>query len=181
MDFTTVEVWSVRGLVTYYLLFVMDLKTRRVEFAGLTTNPDGLWMTQIARNLTDAEDGFLRGKCYVLMDRDTKFCREFRDILESSGTQSVRLPPRSPNLNAWIERFFRSLKSEFLDRMIFYGEKSLCRAVREYVAHYHAERNHQGLGNALIDPGDTVGAVAGKIRSEQRLGGMLRYYYREAA
>ena len=93
----------------------------------------------------------------------------------------MRLPPRSPNLNAWIERFFRSLKSECLDRMIFYGEKSLRRALREYVAHYHAERNHQGLGNALIDRGDTVGAVAGKIRSEQRLGGMLRYYYREAA
>lgn len=181
VDFTTVEVWSLRGLVTYYLLFVMDLKTRRVEFAGVTTNPDGRWMRQVARNLTDAGDGFLLGKKYVLMDRDTKFCREFREILESSGTEPLLLPPRSPNLNSYMERFFRSLKEEALSRMIFFSEAMLRAAVREYLAHYHAERNHQGLGNELIDPGDEVGTVAGKITCHKRLGGMLLYYYRDAA
>lgn len=181
IDLTTVEFWSVRGLVTYYLLFVMDLKTRRVEFAGLTTNPDAIWMTQVARNLTDAADGFLIGKRFLLMDRDTKFCREFREIIESSGTEPLLLPSRSPNLNAYIERFMRSLKSESLDRAIFFGEKSLRQAVCEFLAHYHAERNHQGLGNDVIDPGVEVGAVAGTIECRERLGGMLRNYYRKAA
>ncbi|GAB4158223.1 MAG: hypothetical protein Tsb009_35370 [Planctomycetaceae bacterium] len=118
------------------------------------------------------------------MDRDGKFCTEFRDILETSGTASLVslvLPPRSPNLNAYIERFMRSLKSEALDRMVFFSEKSVRRAVREYLAHYHNERNHQGLANGLIDPEEEVGAVAGKITCRKRLGGMLRYYHREAA
>ena len=181
VDFTTVEVWSLRGLVTYYLLFVMDLKTRRVEFAGLTTYPDGKWMTQIARNLTDADDGFLKEKRFLVMDRNTKFCTEFKEILESSGNEPVLLPPRSPNLNAWIERFFGTLKSEYLDRMIYFGEASLRRAVREYVVHYNAEHNHQRLANGLIDPGEDVGAFAGKVECRKRLDGMLNYYYRDAA
>lgn len=138
-------------------------------------------MTQIARNLTDAQDGFLKGKRYVLMDRDGKFCSSFRKILEDAGAKPLLLPPQSPNLNAWIERFFRSLKSECVDRMIFFSDKSLGCAVREYLSHYHAQRNHQGLANELIDPGEEVGAVAGKIESRERLGGMLRYYYRAVA
>ena len=181
VDFTTIEVWSVRGLVTYYLLFVMELKTRRVRFAGCTPNPHGAWMTQIARNLTDPIDGFLLGKRYVLMDRDGKFCPAFRGILKDAGAEPLRLPPRSPDLNAYVERFMRSLKSESLGRMMFFGEKSLRRAVAAYLDHYHAERNHQGLGNELIEPGEEVGAVAGKIECRERLGGMLRYYYRDAA
>ena len=106
IDFTTIEVWSKRGLVTYYLLFVMELKTRRVHFAGCTPNPDERWMKQIARNLTDTEDGFLNGKRYLIMDRDTKFCAAFRGILKGEGVNALRLPPRSPNLNANLERYF---------------------------------------------------------------------------
>src|SRR5262249_56591654 len=120
VDFSTVEVWSTKGLVTFYLLCVMELATRRVHFAGVTTSPDDIWMKQIARNLTAAEEGFLVGKRYLLMDRDTKFSDGFREILAAAGVKSVRLPPHSPNLNAHLERFWRSLKEECLERMIFF-------------------------------------------------------------
>ena len=98
-----------------------------------------------------------------------------------TNTEVVLLPPRSPNLNANLERYMRSLKSECLDRMIFFGQRSLERALKEFVAHYHTERNHQGLGNRIIDPDDEVGRDAGDVRCRERLGGMLRYYHREAA
>ena len=181
IDFTTIEVWTRGGLVTYYLLFVMELRTRRVCFAGCTPSLHERWMKQIARNLTDIEDGFLLGKRYVLMDRDTKFCAAFRDILKDEGAEPLLLPPRSPNLNAYIERFMKSIKSEALSRIIFFGEKSLRRAVIAFLEHYHAERNHQGLANELILPGDEVGMTAGKIECRERLGGLLKYYYRDAA
>ncbi len=180
IDFTSIEVWTKRGLVTFYLLFAMELKTRRVHFAGCTVNPDDDWMKQMARNLTDFEDGFLKDKTHLLMDRDTKFSEGFRSILEASDIEPVRLPPRSPNCNAHQERFFRSLKSECLDRMIFFGEKSLRNAVTCFLEHYHHERNHQGLENQIIDPGEEVGAIAGKIECRERLGGLLRYYHRAA-
>ncbi len=125
IDFTTIEVWTKGGLVTYYLLFVIELKTRRVQFAGCTPNPNERWMKQVARNLTDTEDGFLLGQRYVLMDRDTKFCTAFRDILQGEGAEPLLLPPRSPNLNAYIERFMKSMKSETLARMIFLGENGI--------------------------------------------------------
>jgi len=181
IDFTTIEVWTKGGLVTYYLLFVMELKTRRVHFAGYTPNPNEAWMKQIARNLTDTVDGFLNGKRYLLMDRDAKFCEAFRGILKDEDVKPLRLPPRSPNLNAHLERYFGSLKDECLSRMIFFGEKSLHRAVNVYVEHFHTERNHQGLDNQIIEPDDEVGQVAGKIECRERLGGLLRYYYRDAA
>jgi transposase InsO family protein len=181
IDFTTIEVWSCRGLVTWYLLFVMDLATRRVHFAGCTPNPDERWIKQLARNLTAADEGFLVGKRYLLMDRDTKFSAAFRGILRDAGTKPVRLPPRSPNLNAQLERFWRSLREECLDRMIFFGEDMLRRAVYSYVGHYHGERNHQGLANRLIEPGEEVGRTTGAVQCRERLGGVLRYYYRQAA
>jgi transposase InsO family protein len=119
VDFPTIEVWSSRGLVTCYLLFVMERATRRVHFAGVTPSPDDTWMKQIARNLTAAPEGFLLSKRYVLMDRDSKFSAAFRGMLEDAGSKPVRLPPRSPNLNAQLERFWRSLREECLDRLIF--------------------------------------------------------------
>jgi transposase InsO family protein len=181
IDFTTVEVWTKGGLVTFYLLFVIEIATRRVHFAGCTPNPDEAWMQQVARNLTDTEEGFLLGKCYVLMDRDGKFCPAFQAILKTEGIEAVLLPPKSPNLNAHLERFHRSLKEECLDRMIFFGEMSLRNAVREFLAHYHAERNHQGLENRLIEAGPEVRQAIGTIECRERLGGLLRYYYRAAA
>ena len=181
IDFTTMEVWTRGGLVTFYLLFVMELRTRRVHFAGCTTSPDEPWMKQIARELTNFEDGFLNGKQYLIMDRDKKFCPKFQEILKNEGVEPVLLPSRSPNLNAQLERFHRSLKSECLERMIFFGEKSLCNATREYLHHYHKERNHQGLDNRIIEPGEEVRRREGPIQCRERLGGLLRYYYCDAA
>src|SRR6185312_8430377 len=111
----------------------------------------------------------------------TKFTDQFRSILEQEGIVSVLLPPKSPNLNANLERFFRSLKSECLSRMIFFGEKSLRNATASFLAHYHTERNHQGLGNKLIEPGPEVGQAAGEVERRERLGGLLNYYHRRAA
>jgi len=125
IDFTTIEVWTKQGLVTFYLLFAMEVATRRVHFVGCTTNPHEAWMKQSARNLTDSIDGFLLATRYLLMDRDAKFCAAFRLVLERSGVKPVLLPARSPNLNRHLERFMRSLKVECLNRMIFFGEKSL--------------------------------------------------------
>ena len=123
---TTVEVWTTKGLVTFYLLFAMHLATRRVRFVGCTPNPGGPWMAQTARELTNDEDGFLTAPVtHVLMDRDTKFSAQFQAILKDAGAKPVLLPASSPNCNAHLERFFRSLKDEALDRMIFFGESAL--------------------------------------------------------
>jgi len=181
IDFTTVEVWPKGGLVTYYLLFVMELKTRRVHFAGCTTSPNEKWMKQAARELTACDDGSLNGKKYLLMDRVGTFCPAFREILEAEGVEPLRWPPRSPNLNAHLERFFGSLKWECLNRMIFFGERSLRNAVRQFLVHYRGERNHQGLDNSIIDRPDTPERSDGDIHCCERLGGKLRYYYRDAA
>jgi len=180
-DFFTVEVWTPRGLVTFYVLIAMELSTRRVCFAGATPHPDTRWMMQVARNLTDGVEGFLLGKRFLIIDRNRKHNEAFRRILEQGGCEALRLPPRSPNLNAWAERFVRSIKEECLDRMIFFGERALRRAIREYIAHYHRERNHQGLGNQLIEPGEGVGSGEGVVVCRERLGGLLRYYHRRAA
>ncbi len=181
IDFTSTEVWTMHGLVTMFVLVVMELKTRRIEIAGITASPDSAWVRQMARNLTDPKDGFLRNSSHLLIDRNTKFL-PLREFLETcTEIEPVVLPPRSPNCNAHPERFMLSLKSEALDRMIFFGEGSLRKALSEFEAHYHAERNHQGLDNELIDPGGDVGKTEGTIECHERLGGLLRYYHRRAA
>ena len=158
----------------------MDLSTRRVELGGIARSPNGLWMSQIARNLTDAVDGFFTGKRFLIHDRDPLYTTEFLDILAGVGVQSVKLPPRSPNLNAYAERFVRTVKENCAEQMIFFGEESLRNGI-QFFAHYHRERNHQGLGNRLIAPIEQIAARTGTIRRRQRLGGMLNYYYRDAA
>jgi transposase InsO family protein len=136
-DFFTVEVWTRKGLQRFMVLFFIDLATRRVQIAGISGRPNGLWMEQVARNLTDAVDGLLKGKPYLIHDRDPLFTAEFLSTLAEAGTESVKLPPRSPNLNSYAERFVRSIKESCLDRMILFGEDALRTAVREFVAHYH--------------------------------------------
>jgi putative transposase len=180
-DFFTVEVWTACGLVTYYVLFVIRLKTRCVHIAGVTTASNGAYMKQVARNLTDVSDGFLANSRYLIMDRDTKYTEDFRDYLNREGVKPVRCPVRAPNCNAFAERFVRSIKDECLDHMILFGEVSLRRALGAYVAHYHAERNHQGVGNRLLVPLAKVGSANDQIHCRERLGGMLNFYYREAA
>jgi transposase InsO family protein len=179
-DFLTVEVWTLKGLVTHYLLFVIGLANRVVTVAGITTRPDESWMLQMGRNLTDSQSGALHAKRYLIIDRDTKYSQQFRRLVQDSGTRVIRLPPMSPNLNAYAERFVRSIKDECLDRMIFVGQESLRRAVVEYMEHYHSERNHQGLENRLIVP-RAMDAKAGAILRNARLGGVLNFYYRTAA
>ena len=179
-DFLTVEVWTGRGLVTHYLLFVIGLYTRIVEVVGITTRPDEARMLQMARNLTDSEAGALHAKKYLIADRDSKYSEQFRRLIRDSGTNVIRLPPMSPNLNAYAEGFVCSIKEECLSRMLFVGQASLRRAVDEYVAHYLRERNHQGLDNQLIVSAATP-AKDGAIIRRSRLGGALNFYYRMAA
>ena len=158
----------------------MELNSRRVHFAGCTTSPHEAWVKQAARELTSFDDGFLHGKQFLVMDRDTKFGRSFRRLLRDEGIKPVRLPPRAPNMNAHLERFFGSLKSECLDQLILFGEKATRKAVREYLEHYHAERCHQGLGNELILPMDQPPKLDADIETTERLGGLLRSYRRAA-
>ena len=179
--FFTVEVWTRRGLQRFLVLFFIDLSTRKVEIAGIAQAANGLWMSQIARNLTDAEAGILTGKQYLIHDRDPLFTAEFLRMIEAVGVKSVKLPPRSPNLNAHAERFVRSIKESCLDRLIFFSEESLRAASHNFVAHYHAERNHQGLANRLISPEAGHLDNKGEVQRRQRLGGLLNYYYRAAA
>jgi len=180
-DFFTAEVLTLRGLVTYYVLFFIHLESRRVDIAGITVHPNEAWMKQIARNATMDDCGSLRDCRYLLHDRDTKFTRSFRAILVSGRVKPLALPARSPNLNAYAERWVRSVKEECLSKVILFGERSLRRALREYVDHFHAERNHQGKGNVLLFPRNTDRGREGPVQCRERLGGLLRYYHREAA
>ncbi len=180
-DFFTVEVWTRWGLQRFIVLFFIELSTRKVEIAGIASVANGLWMSQIGRNLTDAVDGILKGKRYLIHDRDPLFTTKFLDMLADVGVKSVKLPPRSPNLNAHAERFVRSVKESCLQRVIWFGERSLRKGIQEFMTHYHTERNHQGLANRLISPEPGHLGKAGVIQRRQRLGGMLNYYYRAAA
>ena len=179
-DFFSVEVLTRTGLVRYFVLFIIDLRTRRVEIAGIARRPDGEWMKQIARNLTDAEDGFLNGARYLIHDRDPLFTDAFRELLKLSGVKTVKLPARSPDLNAYAERFVLSIRSECLDQIIPLGERHLQKAVREYTEHYHVERNHQGRGNELIETPCEEPNMDGAVECQERLGGVLKYYRRAA-
>jgi len=180
-DFFSVEVRIARGLMTYYVLFVISIADRVVHVAGITTQPDERWMLQSGRNLLDAEDGALAGKRYLIIDRDAKYSKRFRELVEEGGTEVIRLPPLSPNLNAFAERFVGSIKEECLRKVIFFGRGSLRRAIAEYMAHFHEERNHQGLENRLIRRKPAVAAADAVIQRRTRLGGMLSYYDRAAA
>ena len=180
-DLFTVEVLTLSGLVRFCVFFVVELNTRRVEVAGISADPHGAWMLQVGRNLMDCVDGFLRNTRYLILDRDPIYTVAFRQLLADSGCKVVRLPARSPNLNAYAERFVLSIKSECLSRMVPLGEGHLRRAVTEYVAHYHGERSHQGLGNRLVAPANADVVGRGPVRRRERLGGLLNFYYREAA
>jgi len=181
-DFFTVEVLTLRGLVTYYVLFFIHLDSRKVDVAGITVHPTDPWMQQIARNVTMDGWGFLENRRYLIHDRDTKFTQAFRRVLGSGGVEPVVLPARSPNLNAYAERWVRSVNDECLSRLVLFGEASLRRALREYLAHYHHERNHQGKGNVLLFPSTrTPHEPDAAVRCQERLGGLLKYYHRAAA
>jgi len=178
-DFFTVEVLTWRGLVTYYVLFFIDVGSRRVSVGGITRHPDSCWMEQVARNATMQDTGYLNGCRYLLHDRDKKFCRGFRETLAAGGVKCTPIPARSPNLNAHAERWVRSIKEECLSKLILFGENSLRRVVFDFVEHYHQERNHQGKDNLLLFPVSAPGQ-RGAIRCRERLGGLLKHYSRAA-
>ena len=153
-----------------------------MAIAGITVHPDELWMKQMARNVTMEGCGILRDCCYLLHDRDAKYTQSFRAIIASGQVEPLALPARSPNLNAYAERWVRSVKEECLSKVILFGERSLWRALSEFVEHYHAERNHQGKGNILLFPRHTdIHREQQAVQCRERLGGLLRYYHQEAA
>jgi putative transposase len=181
MHFFTVEVVTWLGLVRYHMRFAINVVSRKIEILGIAVNPGGPWMEQMARNLVDAIDGSLLGKRYLLLDRDPLCTEAFRRILDQGGVKTVRLPAHSPNLNAFAERFVLSIKSECLERLVPLGERHLRLAIAEYMRHYHLERNHQVLANALIYGSTQAVAGNGAVACRERLGGLLKFYHREAA
>ncbi len=178
-DFFTTEVWTKSGLVTYYVLFFIHVASRKVHVAGLTPHPNEEWMTQIARNVTMADVGFLSSHRYLIHDRDGKYCPAFVGAIESVGVKTVKLPAKSPNLNSFAERWVRSAKEEMLSKLILFGEASLRRALAQYLDHHHVERPHQGKGNVILFPSEEDDAGE-PIHCRERLGGLLKYYHREA-
>ena len=149
--------------------------------AGVAPDPGEDWVKNVFRGQVDAINGFLLGKRYIIHDRAPIFSTSVRRFLAGAGVKPIRLPPHSPNLNAYAERFVRSIRSECLDRMIFFSEESLVRTILQYAKHYHHERNHQGVGSRILEPGQEVGQEHGPIECRERVGGLLKYYYRRAA
>jgi transposase InsO family protein len=182
-DFFTVEVLTLKGLKTYYVLFFIHLESRRICLAGVTRHPDQEWMEQMARNVTMEGTGFLANSRYLLHDRDSKYCSSFYQLIEAEKVKCLALPPKRPNLNAFAERWVRSVKEECLAKLILFGERSLKRALYQYEIHYHQERNHQGKNKVLLFPSWTqpVRWQQRGIRCQQRLGGLLKFYEGEAA
>jgi transposase InsO family protein len=178
-DFFTTEVWTPRGLATFYTLFVLELSSRRVHLTGSTPYPTEAFVVQAMRDLANAIDGVLADGCVLICDRDGKWSPGVLEFLEHVGVRVIRTPFRAPNCNAYAERFVRSIKEECLERMILFGERHLRRTIAEFVAHYHGERNHQGIGNELIQPLERADGQ-GRVRRRERIGGMLNYYYRAA-
>ena len=159
-DFFTIPVATWHGIIEYYVLFFIELNTRAVHIAGMTPNPNEKFMAQIARQITDDFDGFLNGRRYLIHDRDTKYCKKFRDIVTASDIELIKLPRRSPDLNAFTERFVLSAKSECFNNMIVFGERGLRHSMKNFAEHYHKERNHQGIANKIINPDTEIGGIS---------------------
>ncbi len=178
-DCFTREVWTAKGLVTYYTLFVLDLVSRRVRMLGSTPYPNALFMQQMARTLVFADHGPLTHHRGLICERDAKWSPAVRGHLEDAGLPVVPTPYRAPNANAHAARFVRSITEEDLDRRVPIGEQHVRRAMAEHVAHYEAGRPHQGCGNMLRRPA-SPSQRKGRIRRRPRLGGLLNYYARMA-
>ncbi|MCP3936625.1 MAG: transposase family protein, partial [Actinomycetia bacterium] len=179
-DFFTVEIWTPRGLITHYVLFVIHHATRAVHIAGVTANPNSEFMARVALNLTDYLDGFLRDKQYLILDNDSLFTDQFERIIEDSGVKLIHTAIHAPNLNSVAERFVLTVRTECLDRLIIFGCGHLQRCLDEFTKHYLVERPHQGLDNELITPKPIDARTTGEVVAHERLGGLLRSYQREA-
>jgi putative transposase len=189
-DFFTKTVWTVRGPVTFYVLFFLHVHTRRVHIAGMTPNPDGRWMAQIARNMSMvfAEEPEKFRPTHIIRDRDTKFTQQFCSILESEGLEFRPIPPRSPNMNPHAEVWVQRTKHEVLNHFIVFGERHLRQILAAWLEYYHRHRPHQGIGNVPLEERTdgppapiTDTGPSGEIVCYESLGGLLRYYQRKAA
>jgi transposase InsO family protein len=181
-DFFTVEAWTPKGLTRFLVFFAIDVASRKVRICGIDEYPDEEWMLQQARNLTDPVDGFLKDKAFLIHDRDPLFTKEFRKVMRAGGIRTLKMPKQSPNLNAYSERFVQSIKMECLDKMILFGQKHLRHVVEQYAEqYYNHERPHQGLGNRTIVQPAAAPLTRGRVFCRERLGGLLKSYYRKAA
>jgi putative transposase len=182
-DFFAVESLGVLGTVRYMVYFVIELRSRAVQVAGIRVASDGAWMLQVARNLLDTENGFLRNATHLIHDRDPPYTKAWTALLKSEGVNSIPIPASSPNCNPYAERFVKTVRSECLDHFVIFGERHLRHLLREFCAHYHRERFHQGLGGQLVRPPAEAGndnRTGHCVECRSRLGGLLNFYHREA-
>ena len=180
-DFFTVDTVWLRRL---YVLFFIELDTRRVHLAGVTANPDGAWVTQQARNLLLVLGERGRRMRFLIRDRDAKFTRAFDDVFRSEGAEVLLTPVQAPNANAYAERWIRTVRAECLDWLLIVGRGHLEQVLRVYVEHYNAHRPHRALGLEPPDPpaGPTViSEDQHRVHRRDRLGGLLHEYHRQAA
>lgn len=180
-DFLSCKVLTKSGFVEYFVLFFIHVSSRRIHVAGITPHPHGVWMAQQARNLCMFFEEQPHKPNVLLRDGDKKFTAQFDEILKDESHQVIRLPYRSPNLNAFAERWVQSVKYECLNHFMIFGESHLRHLIDEYVAHYHHERPHQGLGNKPISANTINAGADGSIHCRERLGGLLKHYYRNVA
>ncbi|MEO8270065.1 MAG: integrase core domain-containing protein, partial [Aureliella sp.] len=182
-DFTTVSAWTTSGLKTFYLLFVIELKSRRVQYLGSTQNPNEAWVLEAFEKAT-ANAGLLGSEEHatiLLMDHDTKFTANLKQQLREQDVVPKLTGIRKPNMNAYVERFIGSYKHELTRRIIFFGQGALDHATKIFLEHYQQNRPHQGLDNELIIPLVRPPDSTGDVVVTERLGGLLKSYHRAAA
>jgi len=175
-DFFPIETISLRR---FYVLFFIELGSRRVHLAGCTTNPTGGWVTQQARNLSFT--GVFERVRFLIHDRDRKFTASFDEVFRSEGIQVVPTPVRVPKANAYAERFVRTVRTECLDWLLILGRRHLESVLRTYVQHYNTERPHRGLALRPPEAQQLNSPTRGAIQRRDHLGGLLHEYYRAAA
>jgi putative transposase len=176
-DFFTVETIALRR---FYVLFFIELGSRRVHLAGCTTNPTGAWVTQQARNLSFT--GVLERVRHLIHDRDSKFSAAFDEVFRSEGIAVIHTPIRAPQANAYAERFVRTVRAECLDWLLILGRRHLEQVLRVYTTHYNRERPHRGLALVPPDPANhTTQPLTGDVQRRDRLGGLIHEYHRAAA
>ncbi len=175
-DFLTAEIMTEKSLERYMVLFFIDIGTRKVKIAGVQKDPDGSWMTQMARNQTDPFDGFLLGKKYLIHDRDPLYTKKFDEIMKGSGITPKRLPGYRPVMNSYAESFIKTIKTECLNKLILTSEEQLRYVLRTYEKFYNTQRPHSGLGGKMIEP--LPQDKDGDIIEFNYLGGLLRSYRR---
>jgi putative transposase len=185
-DFVSVRTLTATGVVELYLLFLIHVGSRKVIVSSPTANPDSAWATQLARNASMQMQDWNLPCDYLIIDLDSKYTNSFDAVFEAEDAEILRVDPSAPNLNAYAERWVRTLRAECLDHFLICGESHLRHVVNEFVEHYNHERPHQGVGNVpLPDAGESEPSVlpfpAGEVRCRERLGGLLKHYYRAAA